>query len=352
MTALTSLLTNRNLWKEIQAKTKAASRIHAAIAYLGTDATPLLHLKSGDTLVVDMSLRIVKAGATNPSEVKKLLKKGVRVYTRANLHAKVIAADGFLIASSANASVSSFRRLDEAGCMTSDRVAVERAREFIESIALEPVLPNYLRKCLAAYRPPRFPAAQEGDASGMRGGGRRRSQEADLWFVSGLVRSEIPEREQGHVIKAEARARKRKKLALSSVEEIHYASKPKWVDNLRVGDLVVDCVREGAGSVVSSPARFLGLESYPRGRGRRRYLVMLERLRGSQEVSLTEFHRRIKASLPAGQKVFRRTRAVADILVADTIRSVWTPSGTLSRKTKRRKQKTTVKKSGSVPRSI
>jgi hypothetical protein len=338
MSVVTHLLTNRNLWKEIQARTKAARRIHAAIAYLGTDATPLLHLKSGDTLVVDMSLRIVKAGATNPSEVRKLLKKGVRVYTRANLHAKVIAADGYLIVSSANASLSSFRRLDEAGCMTSDRIALERAREFIESIALEPVLPNYLRKCLAAYRPPRFPAAREGDTSGRKGGGRRRPPEADLWFVSGLVRSEIPQRERGHVTKAEARARKRKKLASSSVEEIHYASRPGWVDNLRVGDLVVDCVREGAGFVVSPPARFLGLESYPRGGGKRRYLLMLERLRGSQGVSRTEFHRRIKRSLPAGQKAFRRTRAVTDIPIADAIRSVWTRSGAISRKTKRRKR--------------
>ncbi len=333
---MTHLLTNRNLWREIQAKTKAARRIHAAIAYLGTTASSPLHLSKGDTLVVDMSLRTVRAGATNPSEVRKLIKKGVRVYTRPSLHAKVIVADRFLIVSSANASVSSLTRLDEAGCMTSDRVAVERAREFVESVALEPVLPNYLRKCLADYRPPRFPAAQEGDTSGKKRGGTRRSQQADLWFVAGLVRREIPEREQRYVTKAEARAGKRRKVASSSVDEIHYASKPKWVDNIRIGDLIVDCVREGAGSVVSSPARFLGLESHPRGRGKRRYLVMVERLRGSQEVSFTQFRRQIKGSLPAGQKAFRRTRAIVDVPTADAIRSIWTPSGAVSQKNKRR----------------
>jgi hypothetical protein len=335
---VTHLLTNRNLWREIRARTKAARRIYAAIAYLGTNASSVLHLKKGDTLVVDMSLRTVRAGATNPSEVKKLLKKGVGVYTRANLHAKVIAADRYLITSSANASVSSFKRLDEAGCITSDRVAVERAREFIESVALEPVLPKYLRECLAAYRPPRFPAAQEGDTSGKKGSGRRPSRQADLWFVAGLVPMDVPESERGYVARAEARVAKRKKVVSSSVDEIHYASKPKWADNIRVGDLIVDCVRDGAGFVVSSPARFLGLESHPRGRGKRRYLLMVERPRGSQNISLTEFHRRIKGSMPAGQKALRRTRAIADILIADAIRSTWTPAGAVSRKTKRRRR--------------
>ncbi len=44
-----------------------------------------------------MSPATVKAGATDPREVEKLIDRGVEVFTRSNLHAKVVVADKVLI---------------------------------------------------------------------------------------------------------------------------------------------------------------------------------------------------------------------------------------------------------------
>jgi hypothetical protein len=282
--------------------------------------------------VVDMSLHTVRQGATNPSEIKKLIERGVRVFTRPNLHSKVIVIGRHVIATSANVSTASVERLDEAGCITSEPVAVQRALEFIRSVALEAVLPNYLRECISKYRPPRFTATLEG-----KGGPARRPRKtarashADLWFVTGLERRDIPERELEDVRRAEARVKGRRKLGSAYLDEIHYTLKPKWSERLRTGDLIVDCVREGPGRlVVSAPARHLGLESYSRGRGRRRYLIILKRPNRSQEISLTEFRRRVGHSATRRGKTFRRTSPVSNILVADSIRSIWTPSGAVA----------------------
>ncbi len=109
----TTFLTNKALWKLLPAKVKTARKVDAAVAYLGQGGADLLPLRRGHRLVVDMSRATVQAGTTDPREVEKLLLRGVRVFSRQRLHAKVVVADNSVFAGSANISKNS-AKLDEA----------------------------------------------------------------------------------------------------------------------------------------------------------------------------------------------------------------------------------------------
>src|SRR5207248_10301066 len=104
------------------------------IAYIGQGGAKLLPLRSGDRLVVDMSLATVKAGSTDPREIEKLMRRGVQAFTRRNLHAKLIVADRSVIAGSANVSKRSKAVLDEAAIWTNEPAVVRRARIFIDRL--------------------------------------------------------------------------------------------------------------------------------------------------------------------------------------------------------------------------
>jgi phosphatidylserine/phosphatidylglycerophosphate/cardiolipin synthase-like enzyme len=83
-----------------------------------------------------MSPATVRAGSTDPREVEKLIQRRVEVFTRRNLHAKIVLADKSVIFGSANVSKHSQQVLDEAAILTTDQSAVRRAREFIERICI------------------------------------------------------------------------------------------------------------------------------------------------------------------------------------------------------------------------
>lgn len=88
-----NFLVNEDIWQTLPDIIKSAWRLDAAIAYLGHDGAKLLPLKRGDCLVVDMSTATIKSGGTNPHEIEKLIKRGVQVFTRRNLHAKIVIVD-------------------------------------------------------------------------------------------------------------------------------------------------------------------------------------------------------------------------------------------------------------------
>lgn len=179
--ATATFLSNDSLWREIQDRVARAKEVRAAVAYMGQGGAELLPLRRGHRLVVDMSLAAVRQGVTDPKEVLKLIRRGVRVFSRGTLHAKFLIADRVLIAGSANVSRNSRSILDEAGVLTGDSAAVRRAVEFFDRLCTEPVRPEYLKTCLAAYRRPKFKAAVEGAPAR-----HRRVVEAKLWFIGGI----------------------------------------------------------------------------------------------------------------------------------------------------------------------
>ncbi|MGH9641475.1 MAG: phospholipase D-like domain-containing protein, partial [Terriglobales bacterium] len=252
----TRFLCNDELWREIQRQIADGKHVRAAVAYFGRSGATLLPLKRGDSIVVDMSLGAVRQGVTDPHEIRTLIRRGVKAFSRGSLHAKFLLIDKTLIASSANASRNSKQILDEAGIITTDPAAARRASDFFDELCTEPIGKGYLRICLDEYRPPKFRAAVER--------GRRRSRrarriiEAKLWFVGGLVALNLSDADRKSVERVERRHEtKLKRPEQTEVTWNRYRRLPKALRHVRVGDWIIDCQKDGRGHYVGPPQQML-----------------------------------------------------------------------------------------------
>ncbi|MGH9204657.1 MAG: hypothetical protein ACRD2A_25800, partial [Vicinamibacterales bacterium] len=153
MARRSALLINEELWRNAKRLVTRGKSLRAAIAYFGQKGATLLPFRKGDTLVVDLSIPSVRAGRSDPSEIEKLMGRGVDVFSRGNLHAKIIATDRETLVGSANASGRAENVLDEAAILTSDPAAVRRARDFVGSLCNEPVRAEYLELCKREHKP-------------------------------------------------------------------------------------------------------------------------------------------------------------------------------------------------------
>lgn len=325
---MTRFLSNDSLWAELNARVKASKKVKAAVAFVGNGGADLLPLKKGDTLVVNLGLQTVRQGATSPKEIQRLIKRGVQVFTRSNLHAKFFICDRALLVGSANISNNSQKVLDEAATLTTDRGARRRAADFFDKICTEPVRPDYLKLCLKEYRAPVFSLADKGRSSPRQ----KRVVEAKVWFVGGLADRDVPlaEVDKAERLKTKA-AKKLKQSKGTHVDCVHYARKPSYFDDIRVGDWIVTCVTNSHGErEVWSPQQVLGQESYPRGQGKYRYLLNCEAADGAESMPLATFRRHIRNQVPKLDTERPRTLAITNIDTADKILGLWTTSGRIA----------------------
>jgi hypothetical protein len=321
-------LSNETLWQTITAQVKAATHVDAAVAYFGQGGAKLLPLRKGDRLIVNMSIPTVQAGGTDPYEIEKLIKRGVEAFTRRNLHAKIVVADKSVISGSANVSQRAENLLDEAAIWTNDPGVLRRARKFIDGLCTEPIRPEYLAKCKEAYKPPKLNGKQ---ASGQKP--QRRVKHAKLWIVN-LVESSIPDAELERYERGEAKAAKLiKETDRSETVGFHWPHKPKMADDLEVGDWFVQVVKyKDQSTLVYAPAQFLLLDDYPRGAGKRRWVFHLEIPKRGEAMDWKKFRKLAKSAFGANAPATPRTRPIRDVRAADSILSLWTPGGRVSRK--------------------
>lgn len=154
-------------WSRITTLAKRSARTRVAVPYLQGEANRMLPLKAADVLKVNIMSRQV-----NPDELRAYRRKGVKLYTAPNLHAKVFVFGKTAIIGSTNVSSSSETRLREAVVETTDPRVVASAGKFIEDLESEPVTDSWLRLCDQIYKPP----------SGFGGGGAsQKPQDADRW---------------------------------------------------------------------------------------------------------------------------------------------------------------------------
>lgn len=315
----TRFLFNEALWEELSVRIPKA-KAHAAVAYLGSGASSLLPLKKGDRLVVDMSLKAVRSGTTDPREVRKLLRRGVEVFSRGSLHAKFFIIGKSLIAGSSNISKHAQNVLDEAAIVTDDPAAVRRASITFEQLCSEPVRKDYLQKCVNEYRPPKFvPNA---------GPRTKKVVAAKLWLVAGLQYRGLPDSENDAI---ERVVKKTKKTLLdferSEVNYSHYPKPLRFFKQLREGDWLVVCVEDRAGFDVYAPARFLGIEKYRRARGKQRYLLLYETQTDADSVRWSVFRKHLPSGALPSQAKKPRTVPVTRGAEADTILRLWDTRG-------------------------
>ncbi len=330
LVSVTAFLTNETLWQTLASRIKAASHVDAAIAYFGQGGARLLPLRAGDRLVVDMSPATVRAGGTDPREIEKLIQRGVKAFTRRNLHAKIVVADKSVISGSANVSRHSQQVLDEAAILTTDPSAVRRAREFIDRVCSEPVRTEYLGKCKSIYRPPRL--------SGLRAGSKdrqNRATHAKLWLVN-LVEASVPESEVERYEQGEVRAEKLvKDQGRSTTTSFHWPRKPKMTNELELGDWIIQIVTYKDKTIlVYAAGQLLFVDTYVRDpeRGKERWVFHLEIPRRGETMTWKAFGRATKSFFGRGAPSKPRTKPIRDVQVADGLLSLWTPSGRVSRR--------------------
>src|SRR5688572_33241277 len=110
----------------------------------------------------------------------------------------------------------------------------------------------------------------------------------------------------------------------SITSDFWWSKKPAFASALRPGDWVICATRHIDRSVrVSSPGQFLFLDSYPRGRGKHRYVFHLEVPRQDHTVAWAQFRRAAQriASLRLTKRP--RTRAIPDLATADALLRFW-----------------------------
>ncbi|MBY4275463.1 hypothetical protein HQO27_18235 [Rhodococcus fascians] len=159
----TRLLSGKRTWGELSTiLMPRAKSITAAIAYIGSQAAQYLLLLPGSSIVVDASDRVVRSGSTDPRVLLAWVKSGVKVYSLANLHAKMILAGSpsadhpaLLAVGSANASGASASRLYESIMLTDNDETMEEARTALiewKTKAGSPLTIKQLEKLVEKYK--------------------------------------------------------------------------------------------------------------------------------------------------------------------------------------------------------
>lgn len=157
---MSTVFITQDIWPQLTTAVRGSRQPCAvAVAYFGAGASRLLPLPENSRLVVDASERAVASGQTCPADLSKLVKRGVKVYSVPNLHAKVFVIGRAAYIGSANVSNRSASQLVEAVIRTTEPSAVRSAREFVRDHCLHELTPTILKRLGKLYRPPIVPAA-------------------------------------------------------------------------------------------------------------------------------------------------------------------------------------------------
>jgi hypothetical protein len=233
---------------------------HVAVAYFSKGAADLLPLRKGSRLAVNASEKCVKAGLTSPSDLIQLQKRGVKVYSVANLHAKVYCFESQAFIGSSNASQHSANYLQEAMLRTSDRRVVNAARAFVKNLCIEELGPEQLKRLKKLYRAPKL-FGFETTTKGRRKSGKAHVELSRL-RIAKLILGSWPEGSESAHESGLA-------VANSRIEnpETHQVDSFKWVNaSFRKGDVVVQVLEEASNRVfVSPPGHVVNVKRWSNG---------------------------------------------------------------------------------------
>jgi len=206
---MTSELITGDVWTQIsRSARKCSSASYVAVAFVGKGATRMMPLNKGSRLVVDASKRTVKAGLTNPFELEKYYKKGVKIYSHKDLHAKVFVFGDVAFVGSANVSTNSKSVLTEAILKSDVRSVLHSAKSFVKQIGLVEMGQDEILALQKVYVAPR----------NVRGKAARRKKPVGLRIVHLGENEDVPDDAAQEVEAGEKRAR----LMLKTRHKSHY----------------------------------------------------------------------------------------------------------------------------------
>lgn len=272
-----------DIWSAIRTEAKQyQGKSFVAVAYFGTGAAKRLPLKKGSILVVDSTDKAVKSGQTNPSELKKLQDKGVRIFSSPNLHAKVFVFGEVAFVGSTNVSENSEDVYSEASIRCEQVSVVSQARQFVRSLAINEIGPSRLEKLVKIYNSRKKSVA---------GAKKKKKQIGPRFFIVRLTEGEEDEDDREEI---DAGKELVKKLISSKrTHEVGYFWNRSKSNKYRSGDAVLQVMLNDFGKIlyIMPPAEYL----YTSRHQKTRY-YFFEQLR-RPEMSPTEFRKKLPASL-------------------------------------------------------
>lgn len=250
-----------SVWDELgRAAKRSKQSANVAVAYFSQGGAELLPIGWGSRLVVDASEAAVKSGQTCPTELRTLMRRGVRVYSQAGLHAKVFVLGSKAFVGSPNVSGRSANHLQEAMIVTSDRKVVADAKRFIDDMCLQELGPKGVDRLAKMYRPPQIDGGSVGRSKIVKRAARPTAPRIRLVQ---LVEGSPPEGSEGTWERGRKRAEKR------MTHPRRFALEAFWWgrrNSFELGDIVVQVTKVTDGRrLVSPPGTVIQLQNWRRG---------------------------------------------------------------------------------------
>ena len=267
---MSTVFIDQGIWPQLTKAVRGSRQRDAvAVAYFGKGASNLLPLHKGSRLVVDASEHSVKSGQTCPDDLIKLVKRGVKVYSVPNLHAKVFVLGRAAYIGSANVSNNSANKLVEAVIRTTEPRAVRAARSFVEDHCLYELSPTVLKRLSKLYRPPRIPGGKSNGPNPPLG-----DPTLPRLFLAQIFREDWSEREQGQHAAGEVVAKKYRKHPRSwEQDSFSETGECKY----QRGDVIIQVTEEDDGKFfVSPPGNVLHVRRTRGSGNRQKSFVYLE----------------------------------------------------------------------------
>lgn len=312
---MSSRFISEAVWKELTKSVKNSKlACHVAVAYFGARASWLLPLREGSTLVVDASERAVSAGQTCPGDLLVLLKRGVRVFSVPNLHAKVYVVGRSAYIGSANVSNHSAGQLLEAMLFTTDRETVANARQFVRDLCLHELTPKQVAALAKVYKPPRLAGGQRQRTAKKTGVIR---PALPRLLLAQLVREEWSEQDQQTHDKGMVIARRRRKHPRSfETESFRFTGQCPY----REGDVVIQVTKEEDGRTLVSPPGNVLYVRHRNASGKNVSFVYLESSADKRRRSVQTLAKQLGKG---AAKELRRNGLIRNSALAQALLGVW-----------------------------
>lgn len=120
-----------DIWGKIGDYIKPENTVRVCIAYVTANN---LDLHKNDILICDASDFCIKMGNTKAKVLKHYFDKGVKIYSNADLHSKMLITENHLVLGSANLSQNSAKRLIESAILTDNDSLISQAQSFFYNL--------------------------------------------------------------------------------------------------------------------------------------------------------------------------------------------------------------------------
>lgn len=222
-----------DIWKKVNKLFIKREKKTACIAYVTLEN---LHLSKGDILICDASDYEIKFGATSAKVLNSYFKKGVLIYSKQDLHSKLLLTNSFLAIGSANLSNKSVDTLVESVIVTENNILLSQATAFCNNLKNEATLLtrahlDRILKIKVVKRP--FKPSTKSKTRGIQFGNR-------FWYVPMVTMgNRVYNRMKDRIDHVEKRVIETTELTEDDVSTYYLRKQTRFTEQARVGDQIL-----------------------------------------------------------------------------------------------------------------